>query len=185
MNLVWSHFGSEMASGSLFGALWAYFLASARKWLQEACLESSMLIFWPGLGNGSRRLVWSLLGLFSGLGPEMAPGSLFGALWAYFLASSRKWLQEACLDPSGPIFWPRLGNNSRKLVWSPLGLFFWPRLGNSSRKLVWSLLGLFSGPHKARRVANEQPLLQAAPGCDRTPPMVYSTSVFEKLPFKG
>ena len=82
-----------------------------------------MLIFWPRLGNGSRRLVWSLLGSFSGLGSEMAPGGLFGALWGHFLASARKWLQEAGLEPSGPIFWVRLRNGSRRLVWSLLGPF--------------------------------------------------------------
>ena len=112
-----------MAPGSLFGALWNHFLAWARKLLQEACVELSGAIFWPGLGNGSRKLVWSSLGPCSGLGSEMAPGSLFGALWAHFLAWAWKWLQEACLELSGPIFWPGLGNAVRKPVWSSLGAF--------------------------------------------------------------
>ena len=125
--LVWSSLGpfsslgSEMVPGSLFGVLWGHFLGWARKWLQEACLEFSGAIFWPGLGNCSRKLVWSSLGQFSGLGSEIAPGSLFGALWGDFLAWARKSFQETCLEVSGAISWPGLGNGSRKLVWSSLG----------------------------------------------------------------
>ena len=81
-----------MALGSLFGTLWAYFLASARKLLQEACFELFGPIFLRRLGNSFRKLVWSPLGLFCRLGSEIAPRDLFGALWAYFLASARKFL---------------------------------------------------------------------------------------------
>ena len=34
----------------------------------------------------------------------MAPGSLSGALWDYFLAWAQKWLQEASLELSDAIF---------------------------------------------------------------------------------
>ena len=44
---------------------------------------------------------------------EIAPGSLPGALWSYFLTWDRKWLQEASLELSGTTFWRGLRNNSR------------------------------------------------------------------------
>ena len=49
----------EMAPGSLFGALRAHFLVWARKLLQEACLELSGLIFWPGpvSARGSQKIL--------------------------------------------------------------------------------------------------------------------------------
>ena len=70
---VFPGLGSEMDPGSLFGALWAHSLAWAQKSFREACLELSGLIFWRGLGNGSKRLVWNSQKPFSGLGSEMAP----------------------------------------------------------------------------------------------------------------
>ena len=42
---IWPRKLPEMLPGRLFGALWAHFLAWARKWLQEACLELSGFIF--------------------------------------------------------------------------------------------------------------------------------------------
>eukprot|EP00973_Karenia_brevis_P015688 2147077-Karenia_brevis.AAC.1 len=70
-----------MASGGVSGAFWGHFPSWVRKWLQEAFLKPSAAIFWPGPGNGSRMLLWSFLRPFSGLGPEIAPGSLSGAFW--------------------------------------------------------------------------------------------------------
>ena len=63
--------------------------------LREACLELSGPILSPGLGDGFRKLVSSSLGVFSGLGSEMAPGSLFLFLWGHFLAWAPQYLQEA------------------------------------------------------------------------------------------
>ena len=48
------------------------------------------------------------------LGLEIAPGSLPGALWSYFLTWDRKWLQEASLELSGTTFWPGPRNGSRR-----------------------------------------------------------------------
>ena len=70
-------------------------------------MEVSGPISWPGLGNGSRKPFWSSLGPFSGLGSDMVPGGLFGALWVHFLAWAWQWLQEACLEISGPLFLAR------------------------------------------------------------------------------
>ena len=76
-----------------------------------------------GRGCGSSRRVGNSLGPFSGLGSKLAPGRLFGALCAHFLAWVPKGFQEAHLEPSRCIFWSWFGNGSRKLVWRSLHQF--------------------------------------------------------------
>ena len=62
--------------------------------------------FCPERGQGSRILCRKKQG-FEDLAPKAVrncPGSLFGALWAYFVAWAQKFLQEACLKLSKQIF---------------------------------------------------------------------------------
>eukprot|EP00973_Karenia_brevis_P025246 3482306-Karenia_brevis.AAC.1 len=78
-----------MAPGGLSGAVWAQFLAWARKLLQEASLGLSGIVFNRGsemAPGGLSGAFWGSLGPFSGLGSKMVPGGLSGALWGRFLA---------------------------------------------------------------------------------------------------